>query len=436
MKRFLIIGLLLAYVLTACGEIDSVNGKDQFYPDLSGLGLTKAHGEIAAGQMDFGVDFFKNVAEQGNLENVLVSPFSMSLDLSMLAAGATDETYDELVSHMGFKDFSPNQIGEYYTAILNKDCSDKETVFKSANALWINTNAGLLRQNLMVKEDYKNEVKNLFDADAQSFDFDKTNMVKVINDWAKDNTDGIIDEVLTEGPMPLSVALLTNALYFNGIWTEGPYPKVVKNFVNLEGESSEHDFFKGTTYALGYNTEWKIKKEPAVITIPYGKSGNSNFSMVIIVPPATESFADFVNNLSASNIRNWVRNSFVGASIDKGPEARMNFYVPMFSSDFSMDNGLCEAALKKMGINRIFASGAQLSKISEGDIMVNRMLQKTSIEVNEKGTVAAAVSYIEIDGPIGIPPQMREYDFVVDRPFVYIIMDSYSSILFMGTVTG
>ena len=428
--------VLIASVLYSCSEIDSGSDKGQLYPDLSTLGLTKAHGEIAVGQMDFGVDFFKKIAENSNLDNVLVSPFSMSLDLSMLASGATDQTYNELVSCMGFKDFTPKQIGEYYSAILNYDCSDQETMFKSANALWINTNAGL-SPSLIVKDSFKNEVKNLYDADVQSFDFGIAQMTKVINDWAKDNTDGLIDKVISVEPEPLAAALLTNALYFNGKWADGPFSKTVKDFVNIEGEHSEHDYFKGSTYALGYNTEWKMEKEPAVIAIPYGKPyENNNFRFFIIVPPATDSFAGFVNNLSASKIRKWMKNLVIGADPQTAPEVKMNFYVPMFQNDFSSDKGLCKTALKEMGINRIFGPNAQLSKISDGDILVSRMVQKTSIGVDEKGTVAAAVSYIEISGPTGIPPQVREYDFVVNRPFVYMIMDDYQSILFMGTVTS
>ena len=78
---------------------------------------------------------------------------------------------------------------------LEDDCSDQETMFKSANALWINTNAGL-SPSLIVKDSFKNEVKNLYDADVQSFDFGIAQMTKVINDWAKDNTDGLIVETL------------------------------------------------------------------------------------------------------------------------------------------------------------------------------------------------------------------------------------------------
>jgi len=74
------------------------------------LGLTRAHEEIAASQMDFGVEIFKSLAEQKEMENFLVSPFSLSLDLAMLASGAEGMTYQELVKGLGFEDIPHSSL--------------------------------------------------------------------------------------------------------------------------------------------------------------------------------------------------------------------------------------------------------------------------------------------------------------------------------------
>ena len=58
------------------------------------------------------------------------------------------------------------------------------------------------------------------------------------------------------------------------------------------------------------------------------------------------------------------------------------------------------------------------------------VLHKTTIDVNEKGTVAAAVTAITGDGA---PRSPYEADFIVDHPFIFIIREQANgTILFIG----
>ena len=163
--------------------------------------------------MDFGVEFFKSVATQKK-ESVLVSPFSMSLVLSMLDHGATGKTYEELTKGLGFEGYTPEQIAEYYSAIISADTSTKKGDFKTANALWVNTE----NNNSDVRENYKEEVKSFYDAQVESLDFSENSMKEIVNKWASDNTKGKIPSILAKEPQKC-VALLASALYFNEPWT-------------------------------------------------------------------------------------------------------------------------------------------------------------------------------------------------------------------------
>ena len=124
----------------------------------------------------------------------------------------------------------------------------------------------------------------------------------------------------------------------------------------------------------------------------------------------------------------WIKESKpVGSGVE------MTFYVPVFRKDCNIDGKTCQKALGKVGIKEIFDTSASLDKIGR-DIYVKEVAQKTFIDFNERGTEAAAVTIAQLNGLMA-PPQPRKYDFVVDRPFVYVIMDRYQSILFMGSVT-
>lgn len=421
--------LAIVLLFTSCSDFN--RDKNEVLPDLSSLGLTRAHEEIAASQMDFGVNIFKSIAKQKNMGNFLVSPFSLSLDLAMLAPGAEGKTYKELVKGLGFEGFTTSQIGEYYSAVIKDDSSDPETIFKTANATWINT--GCVPK---VKDTYVEEVESLYNASVKSMDFRKNNMKEIINQWGKEETQGYIDKVLNESPDPLATPLvLTNALFFDGKWSVpqfAPYTVVQRSFSNLNGTVSDIHFFSGqNVFYSEYNTAWDNVKEPAILVLSYG---DSHFKMLIMLPPETESINSFVAGLSANDINRWMKNSRKQSELANNDE-RMTFYIPQFISDTTLGKIELVKSLKDMGISRIFTDG-DFTKISDVPLPVDHVIQRAKIDVNKNGTTAAAVTIIDLGSTYYPQHSGREYDFVVDRPFVYAIVDNYQSILFMGMVTN
>ena len=402
-------------VVVSCSDVE--RERNTSLPNLSSLGLTRAHEEIAASQMDFGVEFFKAVSSRNN-ESVLVSPFSISLDLSMLAHGATGSTYHELTKGLGFEGYTPEQIGEYYSAIISADTLTKRGTFKTANALWVNTE----KDRSGVSDSYKEDVRMVYDALVDTLDFSKKPIVEIVNNWSSDKTEGRIPKILDKEPSNC-VALLASALYFNEPWN-GVYQQTKKVFNGLKNKAVQTFFTGNSGFVEEYNTEWDNSAEPAMLSLFYA----DGFIARIIVPPAKTSFSDFVGNLSASKLGLWIKESKpVGSGVE------MTFYVPVFRKDCNIDGKTCQKALEKVGIKEIFDISASLDKIGR-DIYVKEVAQKTFIDFNERGTEAAAVTIAELNGAIA-PPPPRKYDFVVDRPFVYVIMDRYQSILFMGSVT-
>ena len=426
----------ILFVAVSCSGLDGDRNTivPDLSPDLSSLGLTKAHEEIAASQMDFGVNIFKALAnQQEEMDNLLVSPFSLSLDLSMLASGAEGETYEELVRGLGFEGYTTEQLGEYYSGIINANYADSSTTFEIANALWINTgNAAKIK----VKETYVDEVSDLYRSSVEALDFHDNNMVDIINQWGRNNTHGYVDPVLAEKDAPspdYTLLMLTNALYFSGNWSvglrNGAYQEKTKRFYNLDGSLSAPKFFYGTNnFYSEYNTAWDNSEEPAILTLSYG---DHHFKMMIIVPPKDKNFKAFVSSLSASDIINWKKKSH-----REDAEKKITFYVPQFKETVALTHSMMRDALKEVGISKIYDPGG-LTKISDNpSLSVDKVLQKASIEVDKEGTTAAAVTVIQAGFTAFPHSYKREYDFVVDRPFVYAIVDDFNSILFMGMVTN
>ena len=86
-----------------------------------------------------------------------------------------------------------------------------------------------------------------------------------------------------------------------------------------------------------------------------------------------------------------------------------------------------------MGITDAFSDKANFSGISKDPLRIDNVIQKTFIEVNEKGAEAAAATAIMLVGMSARP--MENKSLTLDRPFFYAITDNISGeILFVGKV--
>ena len=90
--------------------------------------------------------------------------------------------------------------------------------------------------------------------------------------------------------------------------------------------------------------------------------------------------------------------------------------------------------LKGLGIGELFSTDADLSGISdEKGLHIDAVIHKTFIDVDEKGTEAAAATAIMAAGA-GMPPKPLQFN--ADHPFLYVIRDTRSgAVLFVGRVT-
>lgn len=414
--------LLSAFLLAgniSCSEIE-ITGNETETKDLANTTLTKAEAAVANTQSEFCLDIFREVAKQDIQNDILISPFSLSVDMAMLLDATDGNTHDELVKGLGFEGYKAEDISSYYSTTLK---SFNESALSIANALWYDS-------SVRVKEDYISAVRNSFDASVTGLNFAEapaSSLAKEINDWASQNTRGKIKNFVTRLPGN-TAAILTNALYFQSSWSAS-FNKEKKQFTNLSGKSANRDFFTGGKKLefKEYNTWKSDDTKPSMLWVPY-KDG---FRMLIILPPACQSFKDFIDTFTYDKYRSWI------ASGDVTTRDGITIHIPLFKNKFEMDGDMCKNALATKGINLLFdETRADLSKMSsEKQLFVNKILQKTTIDVNESGTTASAATSIFAGYETAtLVPGPKEYDFVVDRPFVYAILDYHDTFLFMGTV--
>ena len=164
------------------------------------------------------------------------------------------------------------------------------------------------------------------------------------------------------------------------------------------------------------------------IELPYGSG--TRWSMTVMLPNDGKTIDDIIQSLNSDTWRQVQRSSRTVIADIK---------IPRFTTKFETD--LVEP-LKAMGAPSMFdGSVAEFPNISTNfkhELYVALMKQKAAIEVDEEGTKASAVTIAEVkDESAGPSPEPEKIDFHCNRPFVYVIQE-YSSgvVFFVGTFRG
>ena len=411
MKNPVLIALcLLTFAgLSSCSKDN--NGQE---PDLTPktLELTAKGAEVIAYGNEFGIELFTKVAGEED-KNLMLSPLSASAALTMLLNGCDGETYDQLKGTLKYpENMTISEINEVYGSLVSQ-LLDVDPKVKLALA-----NAIFYRQGFSVKSPFLNIMYTDFDDETAGLDFGLPSALTTINKWASDNTNGKIPKVLNEISGD-AVMFIMNALYFKGDWSyqfdkelTSDRPFYTNGTSSIDVSTMKGDVGSRVAYGTGYRA----------IEMPYGQT---NFTMVVIVPEGT--LTEFNATFDAGK---W--NTITSAFDDQEEFGELTVYMPKFK--FSYEKYLNDQ-LQSMGMLDAFNPGlANLSGIADASIFVSFVKQNTFVEVDEKGTEAAAVTTIGIE-LTSMPPQPQV--FAIDKPFVFAIRErTTNSLLFIGQVVN
>lgn len=407
MKFFSILTVsLLILAFTACAkeptEPEEPN-KTPYVPielDLKSASLVKSSNT-------FGANIFKEVLEAENEEsNVLLSPLSIFQALSMVRNGAGGLTKDEINSVLAFDKDQQGDLNEYQQKLVKAlTKADGMVDLTIANSIWYN-------DTKIVKEEFVKVNSNYFNAQISALDFTKGAEAKqTINNWVNDQTRGkipdIVDEITDD-----HVMFLINAIYFYGQWQNKFDPKKTRNepFFTESGEKVDAKMMMQEG-VIGF----KQNDLFTLLEIPYG---NGHFNMVALVPQEDKSVSDIVASLTDENWEKWTNDVYKIGMLVGFPKFK-------FECEYKLNKGL-----ENMGMPLAFTQHADFSNIFEEDnVYISLVKHKTFIEVDEKGTEAAATTSVEMVAT-SLPESLT---FVVNKPFLFAITEKdTNTILFLG----
>ncbi len=356
---------------------------------------------------DFGVRLMQQTMKSAKKdENVLISPLSVLLALYMTANGADGQTKEQMMQVLGD---DLNGYLKAYQEALPKSAYYKLNI---ANGIWFKD-----KESLKVQNEFLQTNRDYFNAALYKAPFDDTTC-KEINNWVKENTDGMINNILNEIPQD-AVLYIINALSFDAKWSK-PYQELS---VHEDSIFTKEDGTEQKT-TLMYSTEHiYLEDEYATGFMKYYKE--NKYAFVALLPKEGVKVADYVAALNADGLHQMLSDS--KATV-------VHARLPKFKIEYDI---LLNDVLMQMGMTDAFSSDdADFTKMAvsdDGNIFISRVLHKTFISVDEQGTKAGAATAVETtDGAALIT---ESYDVYLDRPFVYMLIDCETNQpFFIGTL--
>lgn len=361
------------------------------------------------GYTDFSAELFKAscLEDIKSGKNTLVSPESVACALGMAANGAGGQTLAEMENVLGSNLGDLNDSLNYYICKAN---GDKNIKFNIADSLWVRDDADRIK----LLPEFADTVKEYYGADSYLEPFDDSTLDN-INNWVNNNTAGMIPALIDDIP-DSACAYLINAAAFDAKWEEEfEDDQVLENKIFTSCDGIEQDCTMLLSYEYTYLSDGSCKG-----FAKYYKGGD--YCFMALLPNGD--MVDFVQSLDGDKLASLWQNRSSDEVVIKMPEFTYDYNVEM------------AAPLADMGMPTAFGDGCDFSKMSTPAKQIDRVIHKTHIEVDRKGTKAAAATALEaVDGCIEMPTQPKYV--TLDRPFVYAIVDADNGVpLFIGAVNS
>lgn len=372
---------------------------------------------VASGANRFALRLSNELASKASGENFVCSPYSVWLPLAALL-NATDESHKAaLLDSLGAQGVVEADINRAASRMLYDLTKEREREYGISDPLHI-ANAVFVDKNAILSRNFVQSFLDYFRGQALNVDFSSDEAVREVNRWASENTEGLITDIV-EGFSPGTVAAIANAIYFSDRWSWEFNPdETTKGVFHSPGEDTTAMFMKHEGDGFYYYEDDRIQATSL--------SFNSGGVMYILLPKDGDA-----SGLLASFDETYFTMIQRGSSERTGKLLLPRFRI---ASDVIQLGG----PLKDLGVPLFDAQSAPLTGLLEGNssVSISSAVQKAVIEVDEKGTTAAAVTVMVMTG--GGPTPTDPFEMVCDKPFVFLLCDrTYdggNQILFTGVV--
>uniref|UniRef100_A0AAY4AT30 Serpin domain-containing protein n=1 Tax=Denticeps clupeoides TaxID=299321 RepID=A0AAY4AT30_9TELE len=386
--------LVFAFFLT-----HGLSAQEQHAPNITDLTFKN---------MDFAMDLYRKISTHHD-SNIFFSPLSVSTAFTVLLLGTGGATRDQILKGLNLaqleKDNSGELISELFQHLLTNITQDGTFKLQQATALFVG-------MDVHVDVAFSTQINQYFGADICNVDFGKPKVAtETINEYVGKHTGNKVKEILITTE-PLTKLMLINTIFFQGGWELPFNPNNTENarfYVDKYKIVQVPMMFKEDKFYMATDENLKVK----VLRLSY----LGGTAMLIVLPNRDVDYTEIDEEITAAKILHWNK---------KMVKVKLEVQLPKFKMEQSY---AMQKILPDLGIGNIFQDTANLTRLSmEAGLKVSEVCQ-TVIEVDERGTTAAAAT------TVGITAYSLPRTFIVNRPFFFFIYHELTnSLLFMGRV--
>jgi serine protease inhibitor len=380
--------------------------------------------EVAGPDNAFGFRLLNAVQKKLPSANVVLSPVSAALDLSMALNGAVGQTRQEMLAALSLSGWELGAINTANAQLIKVIRTPaKDITLSVADSLWVNSSRATLRP------EYLKQVQAWYDAEITDLDFAEPSAATRINSWASAETHGKIPKIIDRIDSA-ELALLLNAVYFKGQWT--------RKFDKAQTQQRDFTLAGGAVkraprMVQSGRFDYFETPDMQAIRLPFGEG---DLVMEVLLPSKSSSLGALEAQLTTDHWTAWQKQYASHPGTLELPRFELK-------SDY-----LLNEPLQSLGMIRAFHPGAaQLTDMLSsaqgqgrpgearaGSFFISSVLQSTYWKVDEEGSEAAAVTTIGIRATAVARPE-QPFRMIIDRPFFCAIIDQRSgALLFVGAI--
>jgi len=380
----------------------------------SALGSPASVGAVGQAEQRFALELTRLELAGSPGSNVLLSPLSAHIDLSMLELGAAGATAAQIATALQSSGLSPaEQAAAWNGLVQSLMAAESPGELQLANSLWV-------QQDLHVQATFLREAAETFGDDTYQVNFASNSSEDAINAWVAQETAGRIKVLYPAGSLSAATeVVLANALHFHAAWqrdlfqsaTVGSAPFHLPSGTTVSVpmiEDSQDPFSYAQTSAFD------------AVQLPYT---NGRFAAMLL-EPTSGSMSAFLAGLTPDRLASITRSLQSGYVKLSMPELKL-------SSLGSLDN-----ALSAMGMAPAFSS-ADFTPLLGADGAVKQAIggveQAATLDVNKWGTDAAAATGSSV---ISSAAHSTNATIAFDHPYLFLLRDSKTGAILFSSVVN
>lgn len=385
---------------------------DQWYNEKTSL---RSNAVSAVNAM---LPFFRDSSAQSlsgsGGENRVWSPVNAFIALSMLAEITENDSRQQILTALNAAntDVLRQRVNAIWENVYQDDGHEISVL---ANSLWLN-------QELTYDQSVLDDLAYYHYADVYRTDFSSAKSGKALRTWLNNNTGNLLKSYTASSDLdPNTILTLASTVYFQGKWYHefsasqntqdvfhAPDGDITCTYMNRK--EMQTDYFWGEDYGA------------------VSLSLKNGSSMWLILPDEDKTAEDVL--ASGEYLEQITR---VDEANENSKYMKVNLSMPKF--DVS-SGGDASDVFRSLGITDVFdLNRSDFSGITgDSPIFLTSVNQAARVMVDEQGVKAA--SYLEFPGAGAAAPPEEIIDFVLDRPFLFVIANSAGIPLFVGLVNN